>query len=167
MGNSSNSRVWQRYLAGAAIAVWAVTGAAAAQMCRQDTALLRGDWGSARFSIEIADDVAERAQGLMDRTSMPMGAGMLFVYERPTTLSFWMRNTLIPLDMLFIDARGVVQYIHHNAVPLDESPILGGDDLLAVLEINGGLAARMGIEEGTELRHPAFSGRLAAWPCDD
>lgn len=127
--------------------------------------MLRGDWGQARFNIEVADDPQERAQGLMHRESMPMGAGMLFIYDTPQSVSFWMRNTLIPLDLLFIDAAGVVQQIHSNAVPLDETPIPGGDDRLAVLEINGGLAARLGIDEGTEVRHPAFSDREPAWPC--
>ena len=102
----------------------------------------------------------------MHRTSLAGSAGMLFIYEEPQPLSFWMRNTLIPLDLLFIDSHGVVQHIHHNAIPLDESPLEGGSDaLLAVLEINGGLSARMGITPGTELRHPAFAGRNPAWPC--
>jgi len=66
---------------------------------------------------------------------------------------------------LFIDDRGVVQKIHHSAIPLDETPIPGGDDLLSVLEINGGLAKRLGITEGSEIRHPAFAGNTPAWPC--
>jgi len=81
-------------------------------------------------------------------------------------MSFWMRNTLIPLDMLFIDSRGVVRHIHHEAVPHDETPILGGNNLLSVLEINGGLARRLGIQAGSELRHPAFGANDPAWPCD-
>jgi uncharacterized protein len=141
------------------------TTVAAAEACREDTTLLRGDWGTARFRVEIADDEAERAQGLMYRESMPTSAGMLFVYDRPQPMSFWMRNTLIPLDMIFIDETGVVQHVHHMAKPLDETPIVGGDELLAVLEINGGLAKRLGIEAGTELRHPAFADRAPAWPC--
>lgn len=145
------------------LALGLAQGAAAA--CSDTSVALRGDWGQARFSVEIADDVGERAQGLMFRKSMPASAGMLFIYDSPQTLSFWMRNTLIPLDLLFIDSRGVVQHIHSNAVPLDETPINGGDDLLAVLEINGGLAARMGITEGTALRHPAFAAHTPAWPC--
>jgi uncharacterized membrane protein (UPF0127 family) len=76
-----------------------------------------------------------------------------------------MRNTLIPLDMIFVRPDGVVQHVHAEAVPLDErTRISGGDGILAVLEINGGLAGRLGIAEGTEMRHPAF-GPDAAWPC--
>nr|WP_254694263.1 DUF192 domain-containing protein [Sulfitobacter sp. SK012] len=143
--------------------LWA--GNAAAQECRPDTVQLRGDWGQARFTVEIADDREERAQGLMHRTSMPSSAGMLFIYEEPQRLSFWMRNTLIELDMLFIDEHGVVRHIHHRAQPLDETPIAGGEGLIAVLEIGGGLARRMGITEGSSLRHPAFAKSTPAWPC--
>ncbi|MEM6304497.1 MAG: DUF192 domain-containing protein [Pseudomonadota bacterium] len=141
------------------------TAAAAQQVCREDAVHLRGDWGQARFSVEIADDMQERAVGLMNRESLPLSAGMLFVYERPQPLSFWMRNTLIPLDMIFVDARGVVQHIHHEAIPLDETSIFGGDALTHVLEINGGLARRMGIDVGSTLRHPSFAQENAAWPC--
>ena len=134
--------------------------------CREDAVTLRGDWGQARFNIEVADDNAERSRGLMFRESMPASAGMLFVYDRPQRMSFWMRNTLIPLDMLFIDQRGIVRHIHHEAKPLDETPISGGDaPMYSVLEINGGLARRMGLSVGTELRHPAFAGFDPAWPC--
>ena len=134
--------------------------------CEPGRVDLRGDFGTAAFSVEIADDAEERAQGLMDRPSMPMGQGMLFVYERPQRVSFWMRNTLIPLDMVFLDETGEVTRVHENAVPHDETPIPGGDGVLAVLEINGGLAGRIGIEEGAEMRHPAFDQATAAWPCD-
>tara|TARA_R110002049_G_scaffold23545_3_gene83373 strand:+ start:94924 stop:95385 length:462 start_codon:yes stop_codon:yes gene_type:complete len=152
-----------------ALVVLATVGAGAAQAaagaCRDDAVMLRGDWGKARFSIEVADEPEEQARGLMHRTSLPGSAGMLFIYDSPRRLSFWMRDTLIPLDMLFVDARGVVQYIHHRAVPLDESPIPGGDDLLSVLEINGGMSERLGITVGTQLRHPAFATYDPAWPC--
>ena len=161
MGNRAG-----RGLIAAALAVCLGAGAAAAA-CRPDLVELRGDWGEARFRVEIADDDAERAQGLMNRESMAPGKGMLFIYENPRTASFWMRNTLIPLDMIFADAAGVVQRVHANAVPRDETPIPGGDDILTVLEINGGLAASIGIAPGTELRHPQLPQDEAAWPCED
>jgi uncharacterized membrane protein (UPF0127 family) len=127
---------------------------------------LRGNFGTAAFSVEIADDPEERAVGLMNRPSMPSGHGMLFVYERAQPVSFWMRNTLIPLDMVFVDATGQVTRVHESAVPLDETPIPGGDGVLAVLEINGGLASRIGIAPGAEMRHPAFEQSTAVWPCE-
>lgn len=157
--------IWHRAAAVAVSLCLSATAALASNTCRDDTVLMRGDWGSVRFTVEIADDPVEQQRGLMHRKSMAFSNGMLFIYDRPQTLSFWMRNTLIPLDMLFIDARGVVRHIHHMAKPLDETLIVGGDDLLSVLEINGGLAKRLGITEGSEVRHPAFADNGPAWPC--
>ncbi|MCA8882783.1 MAG: DUF192 domain-containing protein [Rhodobacteraceae bacterium] len=133
--------------------------------CSDRVAFLRGPWGQMAFNVEVADDPRERARGLMFRTEMPRDDGMLFIFEQPQSVSFWMRNTLIPLDMVFLSADGVVQSIHANAQPLDERPIFGGTDILAVLEINGGQAAELGLTPGSELRHPAFDPSRAAWPC--
>jgi len=145
------------------LAVSLVAGAASAQ-CALDTVTVRGDFGQARFAVDVADDPAERGQGLMHVEQMPTMTGMLFVYEAPQTASFWMRNTLIPLDMIFASADGTVQTVHAKAIPLDETPILGGDDIQYVLEINGGLAARLGIAPGAVLQHPSI-GPNAALPC--
>lgn len=134
--------------------------------CQEDTVDLKGEWGQARFSIALADDAEERGRGLMFVEDMPMMSGMLFVYERPQTASFWMKNTLIPLDMIFLDATGVVRHVHSNAIPHDETPILGGSDILAVLEVNGGMSEQLGISPGTVMRHPAFGAEGAAWPCE-
>ncbi len=133
--------------------------------CTENSVHLRGDFGTARFSIELADDPQERATGLMNRPSLAASAGMLFVYDAPIRATFWMKNTLIPLDMIFVDETGVVQNIHENAVPLDTTVIDGGADIFAVLEINGGMARAIGIEEGAVLSHPAFDQTAAAWPC--
>jgi uncharacterized membrane protein (UPF0127 family) len=81
---------------------------------------------------------------------------MLFAYEDPQTANFWMENTLIPLDMLFASPDGTILTIHENAVPLDRTPISGGDGVQYVLEINGGLAGRLGIEPGDVMQHPAI-----------
>ncbi len=127
---------------------------------------IRGPRGHLRFTVEIADTPASRARGLMHRARLASGAGMLFVFERPGRVAFWMKNTLIPLDMIFADPAGRVTRVHAMAVPHDETPIDGGDGVLFVLEINGGLAARLGIVAGAELRHPAIDPAGAAWPCD-
>ena len=102
----------------------------------------------------------------MNRESMARSAGMLFVYEHPQRVAFWMRNTLIPLDMIFLDETGTVRRVHENAIPLDETAIPGGDNIQYVLEINAGLASRFGIDEGTVLRHPSI-GENAVWSCAD
>lgn len=141
-----------------------IAGPALAE-CADNKVDLRGDWGSARFSVEIADEPAEQALGLMNRPSMAAGAGMLFVYQKPVPAVFWMKNTLIPLDMIFMDETGTVTRVHSNARPLDLTPIEGGPGVKFVLEINGGLAERLGIAAGTELRHPSV-GVKAAWSCD-
>jgi uncharacterized protein len=126
---------------------------------------LRWPGGSESFAVEVADEPAERSRGLMFRETLDPAAGMLFVYEKPRRASFWMKNTLIPLDMIFADPTGKVTRVHSNAIPGDTTPIDGGDGVAFVLEINGGLAARLGIGPGAELRHPAV-GAAAAWPCD-
>lgn len=127
---------------------------------------IRGAFGTARFTVEIADDDAERAQGLMFRESLASGQGMLFVYPAAGPASFWMKNTLIPLDMIFVGPDGVIDTVHSNAVPGDLTPIRGGDDILAVLEIKGGLATAIGIAPGDQMRHPTF-GDAAEWSCSD
>lgn len=128
---------------------------------------LRGPFGTAVFSVEVADDPAERALGLMHREQMSQSAGMIFIYEYPQAVSFWMENTLIPLDMIFADESGRVVKVHSNAIPLDRTPIPGGDGILAVLEINGGLAEKIGITPGSELRHSALPQEKAAWSCSE
>lgn len=120
-----------------------------------------------RFSIEIADTFESRATGLMNRDYLAQFAGMLFVYDTEKTVSFWMKNTLIPLDMLFIDETGVVLRIHENAIPLDLTQIPGGDGVQYVLEINGGLASMLNITPGAQIKHPEIDADLAIWPCDE
>ncbi|MEJ6398734.1 DUF192 domain-containing protein [Yoonia sp. 208BN28-4] len=137
----------------------------AAAACSDGRVTVAGDFGQAHFSVDVADDAQERAQGLMFVESMPILSGMLFVYEAPQVASFWMQNTLIPLDMLFAQADGTITHIHPEAIPGDRTSILGGDDIQYVLEINGGLAARLGIKPGAVLQHPAI-GPDAALPCD-
>ena len=143
--------------------LWAVPAAAA---CRDGSVDLRGPWGQARFSVDVVDTPETRAQGLMFVESMPRWTGMLFVFDAPQRAVFWMRNTLIPLDMIFVDPTGRVLHVHHRAVPLDETPIDGGPGVLYVLEINGGIAAQLGIAPGSELRHPRIDPAIAVWPCD-
>lgn len=163
MGTCGYGQGVRRLIATVVLAVIAVP--AMSEECRDDVVMLRGDGGTARFRVELADDKAERAQGLMYRETLSMSAGMLFVYPQPKRVAFWMKNTLIPLDMIFMDETGTVRTVHQQAQPHDETPIPGGNDILAVLEINGGLARKIGIGEGWTIRHPAFDQSIAAWPC--
>lgn len=141
----------------------AATPAAFAADCAPDVADLRDPDTTLRFRVEVMDTPEERAQGLMNRESLAKFSGMLFVYDSPQPVAFWMKNTLIPLDMLFFDDQGRLTRIKSRARPLDETPVMGGDNVRYVLEINGGLAEELGIDLGAELRHPAIEG--AAWSC--
>jgi uncharacterized membrane protein (UPF0127 family) len=112
--------------------------------------------GRHRFKIEIAETPAQMEQGLMFRTSLPPDAGMLFIYKDPTIATMWMRNTLIPLDMLFVDARGRIVNIHQRAVPQSLDVIAAAAPVRAVIELNGGTATRLGIKPGDQVIYPIF-----------
>jgi uncharacterized membrane protein (UPF0127 family) len=134
--------------------------------CSEARVALRGDWGTVRFEVEVADTATERSVGLMHRDHLAARSGMLFIYPSLQAASFWMRNTQISLDILFVDHRGIVRHIHHRAKPLDETLIFGGDSVLAVLEINGGLANDRGITVGSQVQSPLLPQKFAAWPCE-
>jgi uncharacterized membrane protein (UPF0127 family) len=106
------------------------------------------------FDVEIADDEIERAAGLMYRQSLADHQGMLFVYPSPRPVSFWMKNTVLSLDMLFIAQDGTVVSIAKNAVPLSEAPIPSEAAVTAVLEINGGLSDKYQIAPGAKVSLP-------------
>lgn len=148
---------------GAAVAICVAQGAGAA--CNPGAVTVIGEFGQARFKVDVADTNESRAQGLMFVEQMSVLEGMLFVYEAPRHATFWMKNTLIPLDMLFADQTGTITTLHEFAIPGDVTTIDGGEDVLAVLEINGGLSSRLGIKEGDVLQHPSF-GDVAAAPCE-
>jgi uncharacterized membrane protein (UPF0127 family) len=121
--------------------------------------------GTHRFTVEVAETPEQQAQGLMNRQSLGPDRGMIFPRNPPGDASFWMKNTLIPLDMIFADATGTVTRVHSGAVPGDLTPIDGGEGVQFVLEINAGLAEKLGIEPGSVMRHPAI-GEGAAWGCE-
>jgi hypothetical protein len=112
--------------------------------------------GPHRFKVELAETPEQMTQGLMFRTSLAPDAGMLFDYQQPTAATMWMRNTLIPLDMLFIDGQGRIVNIHERAVPQSLDVIAAAAPVRAVIELNGGTAARLGIEPGDRVVHPIF-----------
>lgn len=107
-----------------------------------------------RFEVEIADDAGERSQGLMYREQLAQNAGMLFLYPDEKPRSFWMKNTPLPLDIIFIGTDGEVVHVAADAKPFDESLIESHMPAQSVLEINGGLAAQLGIVPGAEITWP-------------
>ena len=111
------------------------------------------------FTVEIADNDADRAKGLMFRKELPEGRGMLFDFHREQEVSFWMENTYIPLDMIFIRGDGRILRIAENTEPLSTRLIPSGGPVRAVLEVIGGTARRLGIAPGDRVGHAMFKTR--------
>ncbi len=109
------------------------------------------------FTVEIARTPAEMERGLMFRDHLALDHGMLFLYDEDRWVTFWMKNTLIPLDLIFADASGRIVRIAERAVPLSTELIPSGTPVRAVLEVNGGTAERLQIKVGDRLMHPALS----------
>jgi len=144
--------------------IFGVTAQAAFAGCARDKFSVRGPWGQVEFSAEVADTPKSREVGLMNRASLARFSGMVFVYDKPSNARFWMKNTLIPLDMLFFDKNGALVTLKKMATPESLDVIDGGEGVLVVLEINGGLADTLGITPDSEAQHPAF-GPQGVWAC--
>ena len=108
------------------------------------------------FRVEVARNDADRAQGLMYRRSMPADQGMLFDFGRVEPVSMWMQNTYLALDMLFIRPDGTIARIAANTEPLSTRTSPSGEPVLAVLELNAGTTAKLGIKAGDRVEHPIF-----------
>ncbi len=113
--------------------------------------------GSFEFMVEMAETPSTWRQGLQRRQQLAANAGMLFNFHQPRVISMWMKDTLIALDMIFIDARGAVVNVAENTVPLSSATISSTGPVLAVLEVNAGTAGRLGIQSGCRVMHPLFS----------
>lgn len=114
--------------------------------------------GSVPFTVELARTLEERRQGLMYRTHLPEGHGMLFIQPESAPVAFWMKNTYIPLDLLYFDAKGRLLEIHVNVPPCTALPCPAypsSAPVKYILEINGGAAARLGLKPGDRLRLPS------------
>lgn len=118
--------------------------------------VIESDAASHRFTVELATDDSSRRRGLMDRPSLAEDAGMLFVWPESRVIRMWMRNTVIPLDMLFLTREGRVMHIERDAQPGDLTPRGPSGEAVAVLEVVGGTAERLGIAIGDRVRHPAL-----------
>ncbi len=125
---------------------------------RDKVAIETTDGKRHRFEVELALSDAQRTQGLMYRRSLAADAGMLFLYGREWPVSMWMRNTQIPLDMLFIAGDGRIVRIVERTVPHSLETISSGGSVAGVLEVNGGTVARLGIQPGDRVLHRAFGG---------
>ena len=103
------------------------------------------------FNVEVAGTSAEQAKGLMFRTELADNAGMIFPFPEPRIASFWMKNTVIPLDIIFVRADGTIESIADNTIPYSTIPVESGEPVAAVLELRGGLAAELGIAAGDKV----------------
>ena len=130
--------------------------AAAAPSTKLDTVEILTSRGRVKFTVELAVTRAEQERGLMFRKSLAPDRGMLFPYKPPRPAAFWMKNTLIPLDIIYIAPNGRVLSIARNAVPHDETPLPSGGVVGGVLEIAGGRAAQLGILPGDLVLNKIF-----------
>ena len=133
-------------------------GPAAAQLARFPTAELTivTGGGPHKFKVEVATTPEQLEQGLMFRQNLAADSGMIFDFKAPQPAMMWMKNTLIPLDMLFVDAKGQIVNIHERAVPGSLDTIAAAAPVRAVVELNGGTAARLGIRPGDKVLFSIF-----------
>jgi uncharacterized protein len=130
-----------------------------AQAMRRETLKLLTASGTQVIDTEIADTLEEKAQGLMFRTHLDDKSGMLFFYDRPQEITMWMRNTYIPLDMVFIRRDGVVHRIEAMTQPLSDDIVASRGQASACLELAGGAAERLGLKPGDRVEHRFFQGK--------
>ncbi|UXN69723.1 DUF192 domain-containing protein [Devosia neptuniae] len=146
----------------AGIAMAVILAASPLAACSDEGKLvLHSSTGDYKFNVEVVDTAESRAQGLMYRQELADDAGMLFDFKGEQPVSFWMRNTFIPLDMIFVDAKGVVKNIHVNARPHDPTGIPSDGPVQFVLEIPGGRSVEIGLKPGDTMDHPRVGAPVA------
>ena len=143
-----------RALKGTGLALAAVLAFAPLAACSDEGKLtLHTATGDHAFHVEVVDTPETRAKGLMFVQDLAEDAGMLFDFKEERPVSFWMQNTYIPLDMVFVGADGVVKTVHANARPMDTTSIPSGAPVQFVLEIPAGVAAKIGLQPGDTMQH--------------
>ena len=149
-----------RMLAVFSAAALAVVGSAG-QLSAKDVQPLEivSKSGVHTFTVEMALTPEEQAKGLMFRRELPEGEGMLFDFHHEQPASFWMKNTYVSLDMIFIRGDGTILKIAENTVPLSEALVQSGGPVRAVLEVVAGTARKLGIAPGDRVAHPIFHSR--------
>ena len=140
----------------ALITMTAASFAAPAKLPVQ-TVTIETHGGARVFHMEIAADQASRATGLMHRTHLARNAGMLFDFHTPMMVAFWMKDTVLPLDMLFVRPDGTIASVAANAVPFSTAEIASPEEVRVVIEINGGEARALGIAPGDRVAASIFS----------
>jgi uncharacterized membrane protein (UPF0127 family) len=138
-----------------AAACWLFLAGHEALAAEKVPVLIHAGGSTYKFNAEIADTADERAQGLMYREHLDANEGMLFLYPVAKPVAFWMKNTPLPLDMIFIDAEGKIVNVAAMAKPFDTSPISSEGPAIAVFEILGGSAGQLGIQAGDKVEWPA------------
>jgi uncharacterized membrane protein (UPF0127 family) len=138
------------------LVVLSLLAASAAPALPLATISVDGAKGSNRFKVEIAGDHASQEKGLMFRKALAPDAGMLFDFHTDVMTSFWMKNTILPLDIIFVRSDGTISSIAANAVPFSEASIPSTEPVRAVLEINAGRARTLGIEPGDKIHAGIF-----------
>lgn len=151
----------------AVLAIFGVgmSASVAVASCQPDQIDIRTDAGVHRYQIEVVDTYETRAQGLMHRTDLAAEQGMLFVYERAGQVAFWMKNTPLPLDIIFINQRGIVCSIAAYTTPYSLDNIPSRCAAQTVLEVNAGQAEADGVRVGAPVRHPAIAKPV--WRCEE
>lgn len=171
MGRDMRREIWKRRRAlgsligllavAVSISVAARPGAAQQDAVAFETdelAIVTAGGATHRFTVELARTPQQQAHGLMFRENLAPDRGMLFLHERAHIASMWMKNTYIPLDMLFIAGDGRIVKIAERTVPRSRQGISSGQPVKAVLELRGGTADRLGLAPGDRVRYPAFDG---------
>jgi uncharacterized membrane protein (UPF0127 family) len=129
---------------------------AIAEALSKATLTLETASGPHQFNVEVAATPQERELGLMLRPSLPENSGMLFLYETPQPIAMWMKNTIVPLDMIFIDSWGKVHRIETNTEPFSLDPISSDGDVIGILEVNAGVAEKIGLKTGDKVIYPGL-----------
>lgn len=133
--------------------------AAAQDGAKTEPLTIRGKEGTRRFDVEVMRTDADRSRGLMFRRTLAPNHGMLFDFERTEPVAMWMKNTYLPLDMVFIRADGTIAHVAADTEPLSTAIIQSPEPVLSVLELNAGTAAKLGLRAGDRVEHPLFKTR--------
>ena len=136
----------------------------ACEACEPEFLKIKFNQTQTKIKVELAETFQERKRGLMFRKNLDLGSGMLFVYESPRTVNFWMKNTQIPLDIAFADERGVITRVVQNTLPYSLDLIPGGKNIQYVVEVNAGNSTKLNLFEGAYIQHEKLT-EAAIWQC--